>query len=202
MRQLATLYERFEKNESLIQKDVIVLIGLQLTRKAQAVFVAQNSGYQIISTGNVLRSICHSKGMEQNIMNISKIAEDVGELKVLKIGISKALDAMEFTESKGIVVDTVKSLEGMKYIYKRFRKVISVGFLASTTFRFEHSQIRNRPDDAKDKNQFDKRDERELSMGIADLIVMSDFFVIAQDIKSSRNQFHKIINLIEKNEYT
>jgi len=178
---------------------IIALAGLQLTRKAQGAYVAREEGYGVISTGGFIRQICTKRGLQANYTNMKQIAEEMvasGEPHLLEQLIPD-INASVMAE-KGVVIDSIKSLEGIEYLRANFPKVVVVGFLASDAFRFEHSRLRSRLDDAQSRIEFDERDRRELAMGLAEVVVRADYFVLADDVESTREQFRRILGKIKR----
>lgn len=184
-------------NNSLSKIRVIILVGLQLTRKAQAVEVAKKSGYRIWSTGSKVREFCIEKYKEVSFENMVKTMRLIEEIDILKSLIEDMKRNPDITFNTGIVIDTVKSPEALKYLRGHFDKIWVIGFLASIEFRFTHSLLRKRNDDPKSLCEFNARDKRELEAGIATLIVLADYFVLAGTISESRKQFSEILNKIE-----
>lgn len=178
---------------------IIALSGLQLTRKAQASIVAQKRGYYVISTGDFIREKCIEQGLDLTSFNISNVADNI--IKNNEINLIKKIRPIiisNITQYKGVVIDSIKSKAGIQYLIDNFTDVFVVGFLASFKFRYEHSVLRSRFDDANSIQEFHIRDKREIQMGIAQVIVFADYFLIAEDIKQSRKQFSIILNDIER----
>lgn len=179
-------------------KPIIILTGLQLTRKAQAVYVGKKRDYGIFSTGDIVRNYCMERGLKPNFNNVKNSAEKMfsqGEDVFLSTHLS-AIDSC-LTKKKGVIIDSLKSIDGVEYLKSKYHSVLVVGFLASYDFRLEHSKIRSRSDDAKSIGEFNDRDTRELGVGLSELIVFSDYFLIADSVENSRLQFSKILDKIE-----
>jgi len=198
MKKIPFLYNDIKKNKDVIDKTVIAFVGLQLTRKAQAAIVAKRRGYFIVSTGEFIRRKCEELGYDLSFNSVSKISKYTDDCEVLRYLIFENKHSDAFFNSSGVIVDSIKSFEGIEFLIKNFLKVIVVGFLAPTLFRYKHSKLRNRSDESKNANDFDLRDEREIEKGLANILVFSDYFVLAGSIKETRSQFEHILDMVEK----
>lgn len=198
--QLPYLFKNIERNPKQVNTPIILLTGLQLTRKAQAVYVGKERGYKIISTGDYIRNKCTELGIENSFNNVKKVAGDLlkfGEANFLSNVLKDSGGVLN--NYKGIIIDSIKSINGAQFVKSNYKTVNIVAFLASYEFRLEHSQLRSRADDATSISDFDERDKKEISMGIAQLITFADYFLLASTVSHSRQQFRKILDHIEKN---
>lgn len=176
---------------------VICLCGLQLTRKAQATYVAAKCGIPVISTGDHIRSKCREKGTFVDFHAVHSLSSEISGSKGIHVVESLLQDIQDALALSDIVlIDSVKTPGEVRFLKERFEEVIVIAFLASHRFRFDHAFMRCREDDAASKEQFDLRDIREIERGIAQVIVFADYFVLAGGVKESREQVMAVLREI------
>ena len=80
---------------------------------------------------------------------------------------------IENSESEVIVIDGIRSSPEIE-VLRKFGTVKLLAIHASTDTRFDFLQLRGRSDDPQTRENFQKRDDRELGVGISNPIALSD----------------------------
>ena len=96
----------------------------------------------------------------------------------------RVITKLLYSESPIIVVDGVRSLDEVEY-FKKFFDVVIVAIHTSPKTRFSRLRARGRPDDPRSWSDFRERDERELSLGIGNVIALADFMIVNEEISLS-----------------
>ena len=131
---------------------------------------AKDLGIPVIVLGDIVRE----KAKERKV----KPLEAGQRIRDLYGPAGVALLAKEKLRSLGDVVfiDGVRSRYEVE-VFKELGDVVIIAIHASPKKRFERLYKRGRPDDPKSWEEFLKRDEKELSRGIAKVIARADFVV-------------------------
>jgi len=154
---------------------IIGITGLPGSGKGELVKVAREMKLSVISMGDQLKREAMKHGiMEKDIMNFAyEIRKKYGSHIVAKLVIESALN-------QGLdmfVVDGLRSIEELNY-FKSFSNIKLIAVLSPPLVRFERLKARGRQDDPRNLEEFFKRDEKEISLGICRLILYADHFLL------------------------
>jgi hypothetical protein len=96
-----------------------------------------------------------------------------------------------------LVLDSIKSTDGLSYLRSTFVTVVVVACLAPLRQRWRAALERNRADAPMSLDAFQARDEREVAMGLGSVVVRADFFFLAGDRQASTERAESILNAID-----
>jgi len=156
---------------------------------------------KVISMGDVVREEAVRRGIPQDIMSMTKFAEELRR-KYGKDIVARM--TLKYVEDRGlsgiIVIDGVRSLDEVK-VFNSYGKVIIVAVHASPRTRYERLRNRGRRDDPKDWNEFLIRDNKELSFGIGNVIALADMMIIneSRSLEDLRNEVESKIKGVLSN---
>ena len=156
---------------------------------------------KIISMGDVVREEASRRGVPQDIISMTKFAEELRR-KYGKDIIARM--TLKHIEDKGlsgiIIIDGVRSLDEVK-VFNSYGKVIIVAVHASPRTRYERLRNRGRRDDPKDWSEFLIRDNKELSFGIGNVIALADMMIIneSKSLENLRNEVESKIKEVLSN---
>jgi len=160
---------------------LIAVVGMPGSGKSLISKAAANLNLPVYSCGDVIREEAIKNGLPLTHENLSKIMikirEKNGEAAVVKKIIPKIL--ME--KNSIVVVEGIRSRAEVEELKKHFKvKVLAVH--SSPKARFERLKMRGREDDPKTYMEFSSRDEKELKLGIGEVIALADKIIVNEGL--------------------
>jgi len=133
----------------------------------------KSKGYEIINMGNAVRSEAKNRNLEPTGENLGKLMLELREKNGPGAVAELVRPQIENSESEVIVIDGIRSSPEIE-VLRKFGTVKLLAIHASTDTRFDFLQLRGRSDDPQTRENFQKRDDRELGVGISNPIALSD----------------------------
>ncbi len=153
---------------------MIAVVGMPGSGKSEFVNIAIELGYRFISMGDIVREETVKRGY--TLEESGKVAQILRDEKGLDAIAVLTLDKIrEFHNNKFLI----EGVRGIKEI-ERFRNEIEfflIGIHVSPKIRYERLRNREREDDPKTFEDFQKRDLREISWGLAEALALSDVII-------------------------
>ena len=156
----------------------------------------QKLGFQVVVMGDEVRSEAKRRGLDINPENLGKIMLEIRREEGPAAIAKRCIQKIRSMDSSFILVDGIRSLhevEEFKRIFPNF-KVLAVH--ASPKTRFKRLLRRGREDDPKSWEDFMKRDMRELSVGLGDVIATADYMLVNEGTK--RELEEKLMRLLKR----
>lgn len=158
----------------------IVVAGMPGSGKSLLAEAARKLGIPIVSMGGAVRNEARRRGL--------KITPET--LAQLSIQLRRARGPAAVAEltlrylppGDVILIEGVRSLDEVEEFRKHFEKVIIVAVHSSPRTRFERLLARRRVDDPTSWEEFVERDRRELSFGLGEVIALSDYMLVNEDV--------------------
>ncbi|KON28210.1 hypothetical protein AC481_02295 [miscellaneous Crenarchaeota group archaeon SMTZ-80] len=160
-----------------MKKVIIAITGMPGTGKALASNVARELGLPVYVLGDVIRNEAKAKGILPTGENLGKLMLEIRKKEGKGIVARKLIPIIKKERNKFVIVEGIRSLEEVKEL-RNFYNVVILGIHSSPTQRFQRLSKRGRSDDPKSWNDFAERDERELKVGIGNVIALSDFMIL------------------------
>ncbi len=133
-------------------------------------------GYDIINMGNAVRKEATKRNLEPTRSNLGKLMLELREQNGQGAIAELIKPDIESSTANVILIDGVRSNDEIQ-VLRKFGNVKLLAIHASTDTRFDFLQKRGRSDDPQTKGHFEERDNRELSVGISNPIVLSDYTI-------------------------
>jgi dephospho-CoA kinase len=159
-------------------KLVIGLTGMAGAGKSLFVEAATETGYAIITMGDVIRQETLKRGLELNPQNVGKVMLKLREEGGNYVIASKCIPKIEEQTGNKVLVDGLRSLYEADIFKSHFSKFTLVAVHASPEIRFKRLNQRGRSDDPKTYEVFHERDMRELSVGLGNVIAMAQQILV------------------------
>jgi dephospho-CoA kinase len=180
-------------------KIVVGLAGMPGAGKSLVVEAAKELGYAIIIMGDVIREETLKHGLELTPQNVGKVMlqlrADGGNSVVAK----KCIPKIEAQETNKILIDGLRSLYEVDAFKAHFSKFSLVAVHASPEKRFSRLSNRRRSDDSNGWEVFRERDMRELSVGLGNVIAVSEQIIDNNDgVENTKAQAKAVLRLIEE----
>jgi len=163
----------------------ILVAGMPGSGKTLFTEAARELGIPVVSMGDIVRLEAIKRGLRTDAETMSylarKLREEKGPDAVAELVLEHA------PQAPVIAIEGVRSREEVAFFKKSFEKVIVVAIHSSPRTRFARLTARRREDDPKNWDEFVKRDERELSMGLGEVIALADYMLVNEE--ESREAF-------------
>lgn len=155
---------------------VIGTVGLPGSGKGEAAEVAREEGVPVVVMGDVIREECRDRGLdpaEHHGEMAGTLRDEEGDDAIAARSLPKIRSALE--ESDAVLVDGLRSMVEAE----RFRDAFGDDFLlisveAPFDLRAERLDERGRDESDSDLEALRERDERELDLGMGDVMADAD----------------------------
>jgi dephospho-CoA kinase len=159
-------------------KLVIGLAGMPGSGKSVAVDIARELGYDIVVMGDVIRQETLKRGLELTPQNVGKIMLQLRQEGGNYVIAQKCIPKIEEQPSPKVLVDGLRSLYEVEIFKGHFAQFSLVAVHASPQTRFSRLSNRHRSDDPAELKVFHERDNRELTVGLGNVIAMAEQIIV------------------------
>jgi len=156
-----------------LKKLIVCLTGMPGAGKSTIAEGLKSKGFEIINMGNAVRNEAQKRKLEPTGENLGKLMLELREKNGLGAVAELVKTEIENSKSDVIIIDGIRSYHEIE-VLKKYGYVKLLAIHASTDTRFAFLQKRGRSDDPKTKQNFEERDDRELTVGISNPIALSD----------------------------
>jgi len=156
-----------------MSKLIVCLAGMPGAGKSTIAAGLKEKGFEIINMGDAVRAEAKNRDLEINGQNLGKLMLDLREKNGAGAIANLIIPHINNSKSNIIVVDGIRSSAEIEVLKKcGIVKILSIH--CSTNSRYDFLTKRGRADDPTNREKFNERDNRELSVGISTSIDMSD----------------------------
>ena len=155
------------------QKLIICFTGMPGAGKTTAIEIVKDLGYDTVNMGQGVREETIRRGLSLTDKNVGAVMLDMrrknGMAAIAQLTLPKILSS----KKKVVGVDGVRNIEETE-VFKDAGEVKILVIHGSTEVRYNHLRGRRRKDSPESRKPFEKRDEREISVGILRIISLAD----------------------------
>jgi len=162
---------------------VICVTGMPGAGKGEVVNILRDQkGLPVVRMGDMVWEFVQAQGLPLEPKVVGEVANSERQLHGNDIWAKRCVKKVNDLLSSGhrhVIIDGVRTrseIDTFKSSFKHDFYVIAI--FASLKTRYERITARKRADDTQTREDFDKRDKRELSWGLGDVISMSDVMLI------------------------
>ncbi len=166
------------KSTLVADKLVIGLGGMPGSGKSLVVETAREMGYGIVAMGYVVREQTHLRGLEPTPQNIGDVMLALRAESGNYVIAQKCIPKIKEQTSCCVLIDGLRSLYEANIFKEHFASFTLVSVHASHQIRFERLKRRGRSDDPTIYDVFVQRDNRELDVGVGNVIAMSEQILV------------------------
>jgi len=160
---------------------IIAIIGMPGSGKDVAVqLLKKELDLDYIRMGDVVIEETKKRNLNISDENVGQVANSLREEHGMNAIAKLCIDKIRKSQQKCVIINGVRGIEEIKYFRTHLKDLIIVGIHSAPRIRFERLVKRNREDDIKNEDEFNKRDERELKWGIADAFILADEIICNQ----------------------
>jgi len=181
-----------------VSKLVVCITGMPGAGKSTIVLKLKEQGYETFSLGDGVRSEAKKQNLEPTGENLGRLMLELRE-KNGPGAIAKLLkNSIQNSTHKIIIIDGIRSTHEIN-VLKEVGNVKLLAVNASPNTRFEFLCERKRSDDPLTREKFEERDNREISVGLQEIIQLADESIennnvtIQQMVDSATKIFQKWI---------
>lgn len=161
-------------------RKAILVAGLPGAGKSIVVEAARSLKLPVFSMGDVVREEATRRGLDKSAENLRAIAlelrEERGPQVIAEMTVEKIMS--KASGSEVVLIDGVRSWDEVEYFSSVFSQIILISVHAPPKIRFKRLLKRGRKDDPKSWEDFIKRDEVELRLGLGKVIALSDIIFL------------------------
>ena len=155
---------------------LIVIAGMPGAGKEELVSVAMTRGYQVVRMGDVVREFASRSSVDVGDKGMGGFANEERQKFGYDVWAKRCLDRVTSVRT---IIDGSRGPMELKVYQERFGKDIRlVAIHSSPLTRYPRLVHRARADAPKGREEFELRDERELSWGLGSLIALADVMIV------------------------
>ena len=154
---------------------VLVITGMPGAGKEEFVGTALSLGYQVVRMGDVVRAEAGRMGVALSDKGVGGFATEERQKNGYDIWAKRALAHVRLNDT---VIDGCRGLMELAIFKKELKNVRLIAIHSAPSIRFPRLQARKRYDAPQSWEEFQARDERELSWGLGSLIAMADIMIV------------------------
>lgn len=160
-----------------MQRKIIAISGMPGAGKGVASQAGKGLGLDIFVLGDIIREETKRRGLDPTPQNMGKVMLDVRASEGPAVVARRLLPKIESAHSSTVIVEGIRSMHELNELKSEY-SVIPVAIHASPNTRFQRLLSRNRSDDPKDWATFEKRDLRELDLGLGYVLALAEVVLV------------------------
>jgi len=179
---------------------IVLLVGMPGAGKEEFVKIAKEQGYKVMRMGDVVREFVSSQGLELKDEIVGGIANSERKKHGIDIWAKRTLERIRGKDAKKIVIDGIRCIEEVEVFKKELgENAVLVGIFAPRKIRYERILKRKREDDISNWDDFVRREMRELSWGLGNVLALSDYMLLnTSTLQDFRENITRFLRALEK----
>jgi dephospho-CoA kinase len=186
------LYRQFGWHRMMM---IVTITGMPGAGKSTAAQALVAKGWKRVVMGDVIRAETKRRGLEPTAENTGDVMRDLrrrhGDAAVAEL----CLKTIQESRADLVVVDGIRSITEVE-TFRKSAKVLLIAVHASPTRRYALLRERGRSDDPLTMDMFDRRDDRELEVGVGKAIALADE-VVSNEHNSTEKLSARIIEIVD-----
>jgi len=177
---------------------VVCLTGMPGAGKSTIVSKLKEQGYETFSLGDGVRAEAKKQNLEPTGKNLGKLMLELREKNGPGAIAELLKSSIQNSTHEIIIIDGIRSIHEIN-VLKQTGNVKLLAVIASSDTRFLFLSERKRSDDPLTRDKFEERDNREIGVGLQEIIQLADESIennkvtIEQMVDSATKIFQKWI---------
>ncbi len=185
----------------MTEKTVIGITGMPGSGKNTVQEVVKAYNLPLFVMGDEVRAEAARRNLEPTPENLGKLMLQLREEEGPEVLARRLIPKIMASNSSIMIIDGIRSMEEVNEFRKFFPKFKILAIHASPGTRFRRLLKRNRSDDPKNWEAFIERDERELKVGIGEVIAQADLILMNEGtIDNLRKKLYRLFRRWLRNE--
>ena len=156
-----------------MSKLVVCLTGMPGAGKSTIVSKLKDGGYETFSLGDGVRDEAKRHNLEPTGENLRRLMLELREKNGPGAVAELIKDSIQNSSHKIIIIDGIRSIHEIN-VLKQTGNVKVLAVHASSDTRFNFLSERKRSDDPLTREKFEERDNREIGVGLEEIIGLAD----------------------------
>ena len=178
------------------RRKLICVTGLPGAGKSVFCDVGKELGYDIIIMGDQIRKEARNRGLKNNSEILSKLMIELRKEKGKNAVAEMCKEEINKLENNKVIIDGIRNIEEVE-LFMKIGEVKIILIRNTSEKRMRLLQERKRSDAPINIEEFKKRDEKELKIGIKEVMKKAD--IIIDNIDLSKEEFEEKTRLIINN---
>ena len=154
-------------------KLIVCLTGMPGAGKSTIVSKLKEEGYETFSLGDGVRSEAKRQNLEPTGENLGKLMLELRQKNGPGAIAELIKESIQKTNHEIIIIDGIRSIHEIN-VLKETGNLKLLAVEASSETRFNFLTQRQRSDDPLTREKFEERDNREISVGLQEIIELAD----------------------------
>ncbi|MEM2282241.1 MAG: AAA family ATPase [Candidatus Hadarchaeales archaeon] len=159
-----------------MSKLVVGIAGPPGAGKTEVAKVAVRLGFSYLRMGDVVVEEVRRRGLEISEESVGRVASELRKLGEAEVA-RRCIPSIRQAEGP-VVVDGIRSPAEVREFRREFNGFRLISVWSSQATRYQRISKRRREDDAAGWEEFLRKDEREMSWGLGEVIVLSDYLLV------------------------
>jgi dephospho-CoA kinase len=180
----------------MVTRKVIGVAGMPGTGKSLVTRAAEQIGCSVVIMGDVVREEVTKRGLSLTPENVGTVMLKLRDEEGPAVVARRCIPKIENAKDEVVVVDGLRSLHEVEEYKRHFTNFVTIAVHSSPETRFQRLFRRKRSDDPQGWESFRRRDMRELSVGLGNVIATADYMIINERPKIQTEK--QIRNLLSR----
>jgi len=172
--------KNYSKKEGITIKNKIIIATAGMPGSGKGAFqrIFQRMGYPVVIMGDEVREEAKRINHTPTPENLGKIMIQLRESDGPAAIAKRCIPKLKKKTEKIVGIDGIRSLSEVNEFKKHFPHFVTIAIHASPQTRYERLSRRKRSDDPQNWETFSQRDQRELGVGMGDVIATANYMIV------------------------
>lgn len=176
-------------------RTVVTIVGMPGAGKSLASSVGKKLKMPVFVSGDVIRSEARRNKIKFTRKSLGELMLKIRREEGMGAVAKRVIPVIERTNDPFVIYEGARNMEEIEELRKKYR-VVTIAIHASMGTRFRRLLRRRRSDRPRSWEDFAERDQRELKVGVANTIVLSDYMLENEGSKEELTR--QVRRLLEK----
>ena len=154
---------------------LIILAGMPGSGKEEFLIAARETNWPFIRMGDVVRNEYEDRGILTSDISLGQFAQNEREEHGHHIWAKRAISRFD---NQNCIIDGCRGMDEIESFRSNSTELIVIAVHSSPKDRYERLCLRGRTDAPRDWSDFQARDRREISWGLAEVIAQADHMLV------------------------